>query len=298
MTEKQTGRSLVALPLNYTVVDTETTGLNAGGCQLVEVSALRVRDGEIVGTFSTLVRPDLREAVWKGEWQECYVDDFIIGLTGITNEMLETAPFPQEVFPDYFSFLGKDILLGHNTPFDIGFLQAASEKYLGRSFRNDYLDTLRFSRKLMPQLRHHRLSDLALAFGISYEGAHRSEVDCRITHACYLALRNLALSRFTEEEFIRLYPRKNFRETAKDIRVEKMEFDTGHPFYQKRVVIAGKLKTMKRGDAMRRVAEAGGINQDQVNSRTDYLVVSAGGPVLQGKKIVILSEEAFLTILG
>ncbi len=298
MGEKEAGKSLVALPLNYTVVDTETTGLSAGGSQLIEVSALRVRNGEVVETFSSLVRPDLQEAVWKGEWQECYVDDFITGLTGITNEMLEIAPFPQEVLPNYFGFLGEDILLGHNTPFDIGFLQAASEKYLEKSFLNDYLDTLRFSRKLMPQLPHHRLSDLAMAFGVSYEGAHRSEVDCRITHACYLALRDLALSRFTEEEFIRLYPRKNFREMAKDIKTEKREFDTSHPLYQKKVVIVGELKAMKRGDAMRKVAEVGGVNQDQVNSRTDYLVVPAGGPVLRGKKIAILSETAFLDMLG
>ena len=139
-----------------------------------------------------------------------YADSFITGLTGITNEMLEDAPGPEEILPKAHAFLEDRVLLGHNVQFDVNFLYDAFEQWLGRPLRNDFLDTLRLSRKLLPELPHHRLSDLAAALGVRYEGAHRAEADCRITHGCYLKLRELALERFSEEEFIRLFPRKRW----------------------------------------------------------------------------------------
>lgn len=303
MPEKGAGKSIVALPLNYVVIDTETTGLNPGECELIEVSALRVRNGEIEASFSSLIQPSLREQKLYGEWREAYVSDFISGLTGITNEMLLTAPRPEEALPAYFEFLGEDILLGHNTPFDMGFLNIASQEYLGHPLFNDYLDTLRLSRKLLPGLCHHRLSDLAGFFQVSYEGAHRSETDCRITHACYTGLRNRALTLFSsEEEFVRRFPRKDFRLLARDVKTEKGSFDKSHPLYGKRVAIAGELKSLFREEAMRRIADVGGINSDRVGRETDYLVIAGVGKTgtssMQGKKVAVISEETFLKLLN
>ena len=105
------GESRLCLPRDYTVVDTETTGLSTESCSLIEVSALRVRGGEVAEEFSTLIRPPWREVKRNGEWQEGYVDDFIQNLTGITDGMLEDAPLPQEALPLVESFLGDDLLL-------------------------------------------------------------------------------------------------------------------------------------------------------------------------------------------
>ena len=79
-------------------------GLHCGGygdhrpvhrdLRLIEVSALRVRGGQVVEEFSTLIRPPWRQVLRDGEWREGYVDDFIQGLTGITDEMLEARPCP------------------------------------------------------------------------------------------------------------------------------------------------------------------------------------------------------------
>ena len=88
------GESVLCLPRDYTVVDTETTGLSTESCCLIEVSALRVREGRVAAEFSTLIRPPWREVQKNGQWQQGYVDDFIQGLTGITDEMLEGAPLP------------------------------------------------------------------------------------------------------------------------------------------------------------------------------------------------------------
>lgn len=87
------GRSLIALPNDYIVVDTETTGLDFEFCEIIEISAIKVQNGLIVDKFSSLVQPspylkissDGREIV-------SYVDSYITALTGITNEMLSSAP--------------------------------------------------------------------------------------------------------------------------------------------------------------------------------------------------------------
>ena len=139
------GESVLCLPRDYTVVDTETTGLSTESCCLIEVSALRVREGRVAAEFSTLIRPPWREVQkngqWQqgyvddfiqgltGQWQEGYVDDFIQGLTGITDEMLEGAPLPEETLPQVEDFLGRDLLLGHNVGFDTAFLYDSFQKY-------------------------------------------------------------------------------------------------------------------------------------------------------------------------
>ena len=163
------GERRICLPRDYTVVDTETTGLSTESCGLIEVSALRVRGGQVVGEFSTLIRPPWRQVLRDGEWREGYVDDFIQGLTGITDEMLEGAPLPIEALPLVRDFLGEDLLLGHNVGFDAAFLYDSFQKYLNCPLKNDTLDHLTISRKLLPDLPHHRLGDVAAALGVPYE---------------------------------------------------------------------------------------------------------------------------------
>lgn len=285
------GESRLCLPRDYVVVDTETTGLSSENCDLIEVSALRVRGGDVVETFSTLVRPPWREVQRNGEWTEGYVDDFIQGLTGITDEMLQDAPFPQDALPQVEKFLGDDLLLGHNVGFDMAFLYDSFQKYLGRPCRNDSLDHLRIARKLLPELPHHKLGDVAAALGVPYEGAHRALNDCRITYACYEKLRALALSQGTEEDFLRLFEKK---------KKPRYPGIPGHPFYGKHLAFAGGLKTLSREQAADRAAQAGAKLDREVTETTDFLVIPAAGKeAIPGKNgPTILPEEAFLKLLG
>lgn len=285
------GESRLCLPRDYTVVDTETTGLSTESCSLIEVSALRVRGGEVAEEFSTLIRPPWREVKRNGEWQEGYVDDFIQNLTGITDSMLEDAPLPQEALPLVESFLGEDLLLGHNVGFDTAFLYDSFQKYLGRPLANDSLDHLRIARKLLPQLSHHRLGDVAAALGVPYEGAHRALTDCWITYGCYEKLRALALSRGTEEDFLRLFEKK---------KPPKPRYPgvPGHPFYKRTLVLTGSLDTPQNREA---VLRAGGRLGKEVTSRTDFLAVPApGDQVLPGREDgpAILPQDAFYQLLG
>ena len=285
------GESVLCLPRDYTVVDTETTGLSTESCCLIEVSALRVREGRVAAEFSTLIRPPWREVQKNGQWQQGYVDDFIQGLTGITDEMLEGAPLPEEALPQVEDFLGRDLLLGHNVGFDTAFLYDSFQKYLGRPLGNNSLDQLRLARKLLPQLSHHRLGDVAAALGVPYQGAHRALADCWITYGCYEKLRALALSQGTEEEFLQRFEKK---------KPPKPRYPgvPGHPFYQKTLVLTGRLDTPQNREA---VLRAGGKVGKEVAAGVDFVAIPAPGEKpLPGKEggPYILPQGAFYRLLG
>lgn len=285
------GESVLCLPRDYTVVDTETTGLSTESCCLIEVSALRVREGRVAAEFSTLIRPPWREVQKNGQWQQGYVDDFIQGLTGITDEMLEGAPLPEEALPQVEDFLGRDLLLGHNVGFDTAFLYDSFQKYLGRPLGNSSLDQLRLARKLLPQLPHHRLGDVAAALGVPYQGAHRALADCWITYGCYEKLRALALSQGTEEEFLQRFEKKK---PAKP----RYPGVPGHPFYQKTLVLTGSLDTSQNREA---VLRAGGKVGKEVAAGVDFVAIPAPGEKpLPGKEggPYILPQGAFYRLLG
>lgn len=285
------GESVLCLPRDYTVVDTETTGLSTESCCLIEVSALRVREGRVAAEFSTLIRPPWREVQKNGQWQQGYVDDFIQGLTGITDEMLEGAPLPEEALPQVEDFLGRDLLLGHNVGFDTAFLYDSFQKYLGRPLGNNSLDQLRLARKLLPQLPHHRLGDVAAALGVPYQGAHRALADCWITYGCYEKLRALALSQGTEEEFLQRFEKKKSPKP-------RYPGVPGHPFYQKTLVLTGSLDTSQNREA---VLRAGGKVGKEVAAGVDFVAIPAPGEKpLPGKEggPYILPQGAFYRLLG
>ncbi len=170
------GKSLMVNMEDYVCLDLETTGLNPNYHEIIDIGALRVRGGKPVVRFSTLVKPD------------AWIPAAITNLTGISNAMVEKAPPITAVLPEFLDFLGDDVILGHNVCFDLGFLRFACRHYLGRDLPNDYIDTLRLARKLIPWEPHHRLSDLERLFCLKNECAHRALSDARLTHHCYRAM--------------------------------------------------------------------------------------------------------------
>src|SRR5581483_6902151 len=96
--------------IDFVVLDTETTGLRPGPDRVIEIAAVRLRGGEAVGAFQSLVNPGRR------------LPTFIVKFTGITQEMVSGAPSAAEIFPDFLRFIDEAILVGHNIGFDINFL--------------------------------------------------------------------------------------------------------------------------------------------------------------------------------
>ena len=168
------GKQIDTYVSRYVVFDFETTGISAEKDDIIEISAIKVENGIIVDEFSTLVNP-LRP-----------IPSGASAVNGITDQMVAKAPTVSQIWPEFLDFLGDYTLVGHNIHnFDMKFLYRESSRLLGRSVTNDYADTLPMARMVLPELSHHRLTDLAAYYKISSKGAHRALNDCRMNQQVY-----------------------------------------------------------------------------------------------------------------
>lgn len=298
--------SIIALPNDYVVIDLETTGLDYEFDDIIEISGIRYQNGQETARYEQLVHI------------EYPLPSFITDLTGISNDMLVGCPNISQAISEFSLFLGPDIIIGHNINFDMHFLSVAYNRHLNRTLENKCIDTMRISRKVIPELSHHRLCDIAGYYGVPYEGAHRSSVDCEITNACYQIMRNAILSSYTETDFQALFtphPKIN-KANAKNIQATVDNFDPDHPLYGKNVVFTGALSQMTRAEAMQIVANCGGICANGVTKNTNYLVVgtsdyisATGGKKTskmlkveqlraKGYDVSTISEKTFFDFIG
>ncbi len=152
----------------YTVFDTETTGLDAATNRVVEIGALRFDQYGIAARFSTLINPQRPMPAEASR------------VNGITDAMLADKPLMADVLPDFLAFAGDSILIAHNAPFDISFMNSE----LGRNglapLKNRVVDTRIFAKDIFPGLPKYALQELASRFGIQALDAHRAEDDARV----------------------------------------------------------------------------------------------------------------------
>ena len=177
----QKGKSLLAFPADFTVVDIETTGLSSYGAEIIEVSALRYRGDKFEAAFSSLIKPSAP------------IPYFITQLTGITNAMVKDARERKGVLRDFAEFLGEDLIIGHNVNFDVNFLYDELLAYLGYPMSNDFVDVLKLSRTYLPDLVNHKQVTVAEHFGLDTSGAHRALKDTEICAENYLRIKAIAL---------------------------------------------------------------------------------------------------------
>src|SRR5712692_8837809 len=147
--------------IEFVILDTETTGLRPGHHRVIELAGIRMRAGEVIDSFQSLLNPGIR------------LPAFIIQFTGITQEMVEKAPRASEVFPDFLRFLDGAILVGHNLGFDIGFLSYEAQ-LLGYDFPIDGLDTIPLARRFLPTLRRFKLDSVASHLKLTTANRHRA----------------------------------------------------------------------------------------------------------------------------
>ena len=185
------GKSLIAFPVHYVVFDIETTWFDSFYNEIIEISAIKIRNDKVVEEFSSLVRP-------QGK-----IGSFITNLTGITNEMVSEAPNIDIVIEKFLQFKENDILVGHNVNFDINFVYDNLCKLGYDGLVNDFIDNLRIARKLLPELRHHRLGDLADYYLIDTTGAHRGLKDSYMTYEIFLKFKDAIINQYGSfENFI------------------------------------------------------------------------------------------------
>ena len=174
--------------VTFVVVDLETTGGSAKDCEITEIGAVKVRGGERVGEFQTLVNPGVP------------VPAFIARLTGISTAMVSDAPPIEEVLPTFLEFIRGSVLVAHNAPFDISFLRAAAARSDVAWPGNQVLDTVTLARRVVTrdEAPNHKLSTLANLFHATVTPDHRALSDARATvdvlHALFDRLAPLGIT--------------------------------------------------------------------------------------------------------
>jgi DNA polymerase-3 subunit epsilon len=157
--------------VTFVVVDLETTGGSPASSAITEIGAVKVRGGELLGEFQSLVNPDMA------------VPPFIAVLTGITDSMVASAPRLPAVLPMFLDWARGSVLVAHNAPFDLGFLRAGADS-LGLAWPAfSSIDTARLARRVLTrdETPDCKLSTLSRVFATSTKPCHRALDDARAT---------------------------------------------------------------------------------------------------------------------
>lgn len=219
---------------DYISLDLETTGLNPKRDRIIEVGAVKVRRGKVVGEFQSLVNPGR------------VLTETVCGLTGINSEMLSDAPEIGDIIGPLLSFIGDDMLVGHRVLFDYSFVKRAAVNH-SLSFEKIGIDTLKLARKLLPELESKSLESVCKYYGIEHK-AHRAIGDARATSDLY---RKLAGQFFqdNEEEF---RPKQLIYHAKKEGPISKRQKERLYKLLDKhKLTIAYSVDKLTRNEADR-----------------------------------------------
>ena len=162
----------------YCVLDLETTGFSFRTEKITEIGIMKIKNGEVLDEFSCFVNP------------EKPIPQRVVEVTNITDDMVKDAETIEQIFPKMLDFIGDSVLVAHNADFDIGFLKY-NAKELGYTLDNTYLDTLRLSKELFPDLKKYKLGIIAESLGIKVEVAHRALDDVDTTVKVFNVMINM-----------------------------------------------------------------------------------------------------------
>ena len=166
---------LIDMEQSYVVFDLETTGLKPEQCEIIEVGAVKLKDGAIIDRFQTFVNDGV------------VIPANITELTGITTDMLLGAPNTREVLTRFHEFCEGSCLVAHNAEFDMSFVRYHAARF-NIDFHNLYADTLMLSRYLMHDLINHKLDTVCEALDVVLETHHRASDDAAATGEIFLKL--------------------------------------------------------------------------------------------------------------
>ena len=170
------------LNTEYIVFDIETTGLSQKKNKIIEIGAVKVKDGEEIDRFSEFINP------------EEPIPYSIEQLTSITDEMVMHAPTVDVILPKFLEFCGDDIVVAHNAAFDTGFIKK-NAKDLGMKFDNTIMDTMTLSHVLLPELGKFTLDRVCKALNVKNEHHHRAVDDANATAKIFVKLYEMLVER-------------------------------------------------------------------------------------------------------
>ncbi|MEN2032055.1 PolC-type DNA polymerase III [Staphylococcus hominis] len=160
----------------YVVFDVETTGLSNQYDQIIELAAVKVKDGEIIDKFERFSNPHEK------------LSETIINLTHITDDMLVDAPEIEEVLAEFKEWVGDAIFVAHNASFDMGFIDTGYERLGFGPSTNGVIDTLELSRTINTEYGKHGLNFLAKKYGVELTQHHRAIYDTEATAYIFIKM--------------------------------------------------------------------------------------------------------------
>ncbi|HMP75670.1 MAG TPA: 3'-5' exonuclease [Kiritimatiellia bacterium] len=155
--------------LTIVVFDVETTGFSADRDRVVELGAVKIRNGEVVATTNWLVNPGRS------------IPPRVVKVHGISDDMVKDKPDFATIYPEFIDFIGDSILMAHNARFDVDFVRAEIVRAQLPLPANAVIDSLKLFRRWYPDAKSHKLGELAQLIGLQAEGLHRGDVDAEFT---------------------------------------------------------------------------------------------------------------------
>lgn len=298
------GQSLLLFPSSYTLIDLETTGFDPRWDRIIEVGALRVRDHEVVGSYSHLVSYPGAEAN--------YVPAEITDITGISEQMiLDEGRSVKSVIIELHDFIGDDIITGFRVGFDINFVYDALIALNGAKLSNKHVDFWRIARRFYSTERDNRLRDCMHRIGITRKQGHRSLQDCIDTKEVYDYFRT-----HSDETLLATMAQKTRNLDVTAILPTTGNIDVDNPFFDRYVCFTGKLDQFTRRDAAQLLVNLGAHPLNNVNKTTDFLVLGdtayslhgrgtqttklkqANQLIKEGQDLAIINETVFLEMIS
>ncbi|MEX2231697.1 MAG: exonuclease domain-containing protein [Cyclobacteriaceae bacterium] len=261
----------------YAIVDIETTGGYAANHRITEI-AICYHDGlQITDTFHTLINPGRN------------IPYYITGLTGITTEMVFSAPSFKEIAADIHQKLNGKVFVAHNAHFDYSFLKKEFEQ-VGIQWQSKKLCTVRLSRKIIPGLRSYSLGSLAESLGIQIANRHRAGGDAAATVKIFDQL----LQRDRDNHIIKALKR-NSGETILPPNLSKEEFDQlpakcgVYYFHDARgnVIYVGKAVNIKKRIAGHFTGDAREWSRSKIRNEIHHISIE-----LTGNELIALILES------
>jgi len=169
------GKPIVVNPLDkeineneFVVFDLETTGLNPLKNEIIEIGAVKIKDGKIIDEFSSMVKPTTN------------IPAKITEITGIDDDMVKDAKTFKKVFKQFVEFMDGAPLVAHNIDFDYSFIRKPLDQYM-KTENITLIDTLTLARAVLPKLKNHKLATLVNHYDIKLENHHRALDDAKAT---------------------------------------------------------------------------------------------------------------------
>jgi DNA polymerase III epsilon subunit family exonuclease len=169
-------RDLIGRHNEFIAFDIETTGLSAAkGDMIIEIGAVKIKNGKITEVFHSLINPGLK------------IPYRITELTGLTDKDVRNSPRFEAVLAEFKAFAGNLVLIAHNAKFDLSFIQHYGA-FIDVDFKQPYIDTVQMSRYLLTDLESHKLNLVAERLNIRQDNHHRAVDDARVCGEIFIKL--------------------------------------------------------------------------------------------------------------